>query len=74
MYGIGTTCVSNGVRRVLSLLLCGALQLGAEQLIARIFSSSDGLAGNTRIGSIIQDSRGFIWIATLLGVSRFDGQ
>jgi len=62
------------VRPVLSLLLCFALPLGAEQLITRMFSTSDGLAGNTRIGSIIQDSRGFIWIATLLGVSRFDGQ
>jgi len=62
------------MRRVLYLLLCGALQLGAEQLITRTFSTADGLAGNTRIGSIIQDSRGFIWIATLLGVSRFDGQ
>jgi signal transduction histidine kinase/ligand-binding sensor domain-containing protein len=74
VYGIGTTCVSSGVRRILSLLLCGALQLGAEQLITRTFSTSDGLAGNTRLGSILQDSHGFIWIATLLGISRFDGQ
>ena len=62
------------MQRVLALLLCGGLQLGAEQLITRMFSTSDGLPGNTRLGSIIQDSRGFIWIATLLGVSRFDGQ
>lgn len=74
MYGIGTTCAGSGVRRVLSLLLCVTLPLGAEQLITRMFSTSDGLADNTRPGSVLQDSRGFIWIATQLGISRFDGQ
>lgn len=74
MYGISTTCAGSVAQRVLPLLLCAALPLGAEQLITRMFSTSDGLAGNTGIGSIIQDSRGFVWIATLLGVSRFEGQ
>ncbi len=48
--------------------------LGAEQLVIRMFSSLDGLANNSRLADILQDSRGFIWITTQDGVSRFDGQ
>ena len=44
----------------------------AYQLPTKIYTTADGLAGN-RIDSIFQDSRGFIWIATSDGLSRFDG-
>lgn len=37
------------------------------------YSSSDGLASSTAF-EIIQDHNGFIWVATLNGVSRFDGK
>jgi len=37
------------------------------------YSASDGLPGS-QINYLMQDSKGFIWIATDKGVSRFDGQ
>lgn len=59
---------------LLLLLVSPTLRMGAEQLVTRMFSTLDGLADNIRLGDILQDSRGFIWIATQGGVSRFDGQ
>ena len=37
------------------------------------YTSSDGLASSTAF-EIIQDHNGFIWVATLNGISRFDGK
>ena len=37
------------------------------------YTSSDGLASST-VFSIIQDRNGFIWFATLNGLSKFDGK
>jgi ligand-binding sensor domain-containing protein len=37
------------------------------------YTSSDGLASST-VFHIIQDRAGFIWVATLNGMSRFDGK
>ncbi|MDP2089833.1 MAG: two-component regulator propeller domain-containing protein [Flavobacteriaceae bacterium] len=37
------------------------------------YTSSDGLASST-VYNIIQDRNGFIWFATLNGMSRFDGK
>ncbi|WP_413666647.1 histidine kinase [Mucilaginibacter sp. Mucisp86] len=37
------------------------------------YSAPDGLP-SSRVNYLMQDSRGFIWIATDKGVSRFDGQ
>ncbi|NKB71414.1 MAG: hypothetical protein GKR89_30445 [Candidatus Latescibacteria bacterium] len=39
----------------------------------RTFDSRDGIATNVT-GNIFQDRDGYLWIATLDGVSRFDGQ
>ncbi|MDO4163390.1 MAG: two-component regulator propeller domain-containing protein [Bacteroides sp.] len=36
------------------------------------FTTSDGIANNT-VRCIFQDSKGFIWLGTLNGLSRFDG-
>lgn len=60
----------------LSLLIasCGWLQTQAEQLVTRTFNSRDGLPDYSNLADILQDSRGFIWLATRVGVSRFDGQ
>lgn len=44
----------------------------AERLPVRSYTSADGLADN-HVNRIRQDSRGFIWIATDEGLSRFDG-
>src|SRR5665647_390152 len=37
------------------------------------YTSSDGLASST-VYQIIQDRNGFIWFATINGISRFDGK
>jgi ligand-binding sensor domain-containing protein/signal transduction histidine kinase len=52
-------------------LLFGILAL-AEQLPIRSYSVADGLAGNV-VTAVLTDSRGFLWIATNEGLSRFDG-
>ncbi|MET0553992.1 MAG: two-component regulator propeller domain-containing protein [Vicinamibacteria bacterium] len=44
----------------------------AERLPVRRYTTSDGLA-HDRIKCIVQDSRGFLWLCTPLGLSRFDG-
>ncbi|HVG09600.1 MAG TPA: two-component regulator propeller domain-containing protein, partial [Thermoanaerobaculia bacterium] len=44
----------------------------AEQLPIRAYGIEDGLAGDS-ITDIVQDDRGYLWIATTDGVSRFDG-
>jgi len=40
--------------------------------VARYFGIEDGLP-HRQVGSILQDRQGFIWLATLGGVARFDG-
>ena len=45
----------------------------AEQLPVRAYGIEDGLAGDS-ITDIVQDGRGYLWIATTDGVSRFDGE
>ncbi|HEX4961225.1 MAG TPA: two-component regulator propeller domain-containing protein [Thermoanaerobaculia bacterium] len=58
------------------LLLAGMLALSpaalAERLPIRVYTVDDGLAGD-EIDSILQDSRGYLWIGTDSGLSRFDG-
>src|SRR3954471_8831851 len=57
-------------------LLAGALALSAaaraERLPIRVYTANDGLAGD-EINTILQDSRGFLWIGTDTGLSHFDG-
>jgi hypothetical protein len=57
--------------RAACLILCLAA-LRAEQLPVRIYTTADGLAGNT-IDRIVTDSHGFLWFCTREGLSRFDG-
>src|ERR1035438_3491321 len=52
------------------LLLAAGLQ--AERLPVKLYTTADGLARN-RIQRIVPDSRGFIWVSTSEGLSRFDG-
>src|SRR4051794_40449155 len=64
------------VRIWLPALLTGVLTLSAaavaERLPIRVYTADDGLAGD-EINTILQDSRGFLWIGTNTGLSRFDG-
>ncbi len=44
----------------------------AQQNIFKNYTINDGLASNS-IRSIFQDSKGFLWIGTWEGISRYDG-
>src|SRR5215470_14402059 len=44
----------------------------AAKLPIRPYTASDGLPSNW-IGSIVRDSRGFLWFTTREGLARFDG-
>jgi signal transduction histidine kinase/ligand-binding sensor domain-containing protein len=56
------------------LLLCfgPTLKVRAERLPIRSYSSADGL-GSSFVSYLMVDSRGFLWICTRDGLSRFDG-
>ena len=46
--------------------------LSAQQYIFKNYSVNDGLVANY-VHRIYQDSKGFLWIATLEGLSKYDG-
>ena len=58
------------------LLLCTLLQLTtitcSAQYYFKHYQTNEGLSHNS-VRSIIQDKKGFIWIGTRSGLSRFDG-
>jgi signal transduction histidine kinase/ligand-binding sensor domain-containing protein len=61
------------VRRILPLAaLLLALPARAERLPLRTYGATEGLSGD-QVRFVLQDSRGFLWLATNAGVSRFDG-
>src|SRR5258706_7244252 len=49
-----------------------ATQSTAERLPIKIFTSADGL-GSSFVSFLMRDSRGFLWVCTRDGLSRFDG-
>jgi ligand-binding sensor domain-containing protein len=57
----------------LTLALGAVFCAHAERLPFRTYTTADGLAGDA-VRDLLQDSRGFLWIATSSGLSRFDGQ
>ena len=57
---------------LITTLIITLASFNAQAQTARLYSSSDGLA-NSHIHDIFQDSKGFIWISTENGLSRFDG-
>lgn len=55
------------------LLVMRLLPLAASiEVRSTHYTTSDGIANNT-VRYILQDSKGFIWLGTLNGVSRYDG-
>ena len=64
------------MRRLAALLVAAVLGVpvlcAGQQVGLRRYTTADGLPHNS-VTRIFQDSRGFVWIATVDGVSRFDG-
>lgn len=54
------------------LLLLFSLHLFAQELTWKRFTVNDGLV-QSQVNAIFQDSKGYLWISTRLGISRFDG-
>ncbi len=61
-------------RFVVSWICCAPIHLFAQQEepVSRLYTMKDGLP-EQGINCVIQDSRGFIWLATYSGLSKFDG-
>jgi len=57
---------------LLAVLLALSGAAWAERLPVRAYTVDDGLAGD-EVNTILQDSRGYLWIGTDTGLSRFDG-
>ena len=57
---------------LLILFLALSFSLTAQQLIFKTYTEEDGLVSNP-VRRIFQDSRGFIWIGTWQGLSKYDG-
>ena len=58
--------------RLAIVALLAIISLSTEAQTARLFTSAEGLA-NSHIHDIFQDSKGFMWISTENGLSKFDG-
>ena len=69
--------IIGGAVVVVAQCLAGAFWLGApavhaQQLSIRHYDVSDGLA-HSHITAMLQDAKGYLWLATWEGLSRFDG-
>jgi ligand-binding sensor domain-containing protein/signal transduction histidine kinase len=53
-------------------ITAAAAPAAAQRLPVRSYDVADGLA-NSRVGDLYQDRRGYLWISTPEGLSRFDG-
>jgi ligand-binding sensor domain-containing protein len=58
---------------VLMVLAGSVSEVCGQRLPLRAYSSADGLAGD-HVTALLPDSRGFLWIGTTTGLSRFDGR
>ena len=59
-------------RRILLFTLFMTLVYGGIELRSKQMRTSDGLPNNS-VRYLYQDSKGFLWLATLNGLSRYDG-
>src|SRR4030095_9967597 len=69
------SCV-NGIKIAIitsALILSGgSLSLSAQQFIFKTYTVEDGLVSNP-VRQIFQDKKGFIWVGTWEGLSKYDG-
>lgn len=63
------------IKRALLIIIISVLSIAlyAQKPVFRHYSVNEGLP-SSEVYHIIQDSKGYIWIATNMGVSRFDGR
>ncbi len=52
--------------------LCQVQAQSFDQMAGRSLSAKDGLLSN-QVYDIVQDKQGFVWFATVNGISRYDG-
>jgi len=64
--------VPNGFVALLCFLAVFVPTTFAEQLPVSSYTSADGL-GSSFVNALMRDSRGFLWVCTRDGLSRFDG-
>ncbi len=60
------------VLSIIGVLSCNISQAQPDDLLFRHYTTKDGLPHNW-INDIQRDQRGFVWVATVRGLSRFDG-
>jgi signal transduction histidine kinase/ligand-binding sensor domain-containing protein len=65
-------CMTIQALRLLCLFLAACPCLHAERLPLKTYTSADGL-GSSFVTNLMRDSRGFLWVCTRDGLSRFDG-
>ena len=51
---------------------CGAAGQQAKQYSFSHYNTANGLASNS-VNNVVQDQNGFIWLATINGLQRYDG-
>lgn len=59
--------------RLVIILFCLAYVSFSQNYTSRLFSTDEGLP-DTYIYSVVQDDKGFLWLATGKGLVKFDGQ
>src|SRR5207344_2690150 len=70
-------CYTNLFKHLTILLLLAGISLmgmaqESRQYSFTHFSSINGLAAN-HVNNVVQDNRGYIWLATINGLQRYDG-
>ena len=64
---------SRVLKFILIIFSLSTIHVSAQTMNFRAYTVLDGLA-NSNVYHTLQDSRGFLWIATSSGVNRFDGK
>lgn len=68
----GSLAFPRRLARLVAVAWLLATPAAAERLPFTTFTTADGLAGDA-VRDLLVDSRGFVWVGTTSGLSRFDG-